>query len=91
MNFWTTIVLSLLVAGFYLLSRPEIGRLPVIGLQEIVEDKSLDLRFRMREPVKPHGDIVIITVMELSGREGVSNLDLTTLRSSVMAPTASGC
>ena len=68
-NFWITIALSLLVAAFYLLSRPEIGRLPAIGLLEIIEDKSLDLRFLLRGAVQPREDIVIVALDEQSEDE----------------------
>jgi adenylate cyclase len=63
-GFWTSVGLSVAVLTFYILSRPEIGRIPAIGMLEIVEAKTLDLRFLLRGTREPKERIVIVAVDE---------------------------
>src|SRR5512136_1902163 len=63
-SFWGSVGLSLLVAAGYVLSRPEIQLLPTTGMLEIIEAKTLDWRFRLRGPIRPEDDIVIVAVDE---------------------------
>jgi adenylate cyclase len=63
-SFWSTIGLSLLVLVIYILSRPEIGLIPTLGIFEIIEAKTLDLRFWLRGAIEPRDNIVIIAVDE---------------------------
>ena len=63
-GFWTSVGLSIAVLTFYILSRPEIGRLPTIGMLEIIEAKTLDLRFLLRGAREPKETIVIVAVDE---------------------------
>ncbi len=60
-GFWSSIGLSLLIRTLYLLSRPEINRIPMPGILEIIEAKTLDIRFRLRGKIDPGQEIVIIT------------------------------
>ena len=64
LNFWLSMLLSLLVVVLFVLSRPEIGRMPAIGVLEIIEAKTLDFRFRLRGAIKPLDDVVIVAVDE---------------------------
>ncbi|GAK49478.1 adenylate cyclase [Candidatus Moduliflexus flocculans] len=63
-GFWSSVGLSLLIAAWYILSRPEIQVLPTPGLFEIIEARTLDWRFRLRGVIMPQSDIVIIAVDE---------------------------
>ena len=63
-SFWISIVVSLLVAVAYLLSRPEIAALTAPEFLELVEAKTLDLRFLARGARKPPPEIVIVAVDE---------------------------
>jgi len=62
-----SIVLTLVVLAIYVLSRPEIDRIGQIGILEIIEAKTLDMRFRLRGERKPGNDIIIIAVDEKTG------------------------
>ncbi len=64
LSFWSSVGLSLVVLTIYLLSRPEIKLLPAVDILEIMEVKSLDLRFHLRGEIEPRCDIVIIAVDE---------------------------
>ena len=61
---WMSIVLSFFVGGFYALSHPEIRLLPPLGILEIIEAKSFDLRVRLRGVRKPSDRIAIIAIDE---------------------------
>ncbi len=63
-GFWSSIGLSFLILMLYILSRPEINVIPTPGLLEIIEAKTLDMRFRLRGPISPGNEIVIIAVDE---------------------------
>jgi len=63
-SFWSTIGLSLAVLIIYIFSRPEINLIPAPGILDIIEAKTLDLRFRLRGAIDPRDDIVIIAVDE---------------------------
>ncbi|MBD3306284.1 CHASE2 domain-containing protein [candidate division KSB3 bacterium] len=63
-SFWASFLLSLLIAGFYLLSRPEMHLIWTPGVLEIIEAKMLDLRFQLRGKTDPGDDIVIVAVDE---------------------------
>ena len=52
--------LSLVLLALYVLSRPEINFIPATGILEIIEAKTLDLRFRLRGELKSPENIVII-------------------------------
>lgn len=64
LTFWSTAALSLLIVAFYLCSRPEIHLLPALDLLEIIEAKTLDVRFRLRGLLEPKDQIVIIAIDE---------------------------
>lgn len=57
-------MLSLVILAVYVLSRPQISLIDPIGILEIIEMKTLDLRFRLRGSKQPGDDIVIIAVDE---------------------------
>lgn len=57
-------LLSVGVLALYVLSQPEIRVLPPLEILELIELKTLDFRFRMRGPVRPQDEIVIIGVDE---------------------------
>ncbi len=63
-SFGISVVLSIVVMLFYGLSRPEIGIMPKPGLLEIIEAKTLDMRFRWRGVQQPGARVVIIGVDE---------------------------
>lgn len=63
-SFWSTLGLSLLIVLMYLLSRPAIGLIPSPAILDIIEAKTLDLRFRLRGEVEPRETIVIVAVDE---------------------------
>jgi len=63
-SIWISILLSLAVLTSYVLSRPENRLLPSIDILELLEAKTLDLRFLLRGERKPRDDIVIIAVDE---------------------------
>ena len=70
-GFWMSILLSVIVLLLYLISRPEFAyfetKLNLRGLNdilEIIETKTLDMRFRWRGERRPGDDIVIIAVDE---------------------------
>lgn len=50
--------------SFYLLSRPENHVLPLPGMLEVIEAKTLDWRFRLRGVRSPGDEIVIVAVDE---------------------------
>ena len=88
-RFWLAIGLGLLFAGFYLLTRPTLHLLAPPEILEIIEAKTLDMRFCLRGQVSPSDAIVIVAVDEKtedalgrwqsSGREWIAKL-LDTLR-----------
>ena len=49
---------------FYMLSRPEIDLLPSVGILELLEAKTLDLRMQLRGPRPPGNEIAIIALDE---------------------------
>ena len=57
-----SVTLCLLIILMYVLSRPEIARLPQIDILEMIEAKTLDLRFRLRGTIEPQDDVVIIEI-----------------------------
>lgn len=63
-SFWSSLGLSLLVMLVYVLSRPEIHRLPALNILEVIEAKTLDARFLLRGSRTPPDDIVIVAVDE---------------------------
>ena len=63
-DFWLSLGICLFVIVMYVLSRPEIGRLQAPDMLEIMEAKTLDVRFRLRGAINPGDDIVIIAVDE---------------------------
>lgn len=63
-GFWISIVLSLAVLSLYILSQPEATLIGSIDVLELIEAKTLDLRFLLRGKRQPGGDIVIIAVDE---------------------------
>jgi CHASE2 domain-containing sensor protein len=63
-SFWISLVLSLAVLITYVLSRPEIGYFPLPEVLEVIEAKTLDLRFHLRGEKKPGNEIVIVAVDE---------------------------
>lgn len=63
-SFWSSLGLSVLILALYVLSRPEIARIPTPGVLEIIEAKTLDARFRLRGPIDPGNEIVIVAVDE---------------------------
>ncbi len=75
-GFWISIVLSLAVLVIYGLSRPEFAHFEKMfklrGLNdilELIETKTLDMRFRWRGKRQPSDDIVIIAVDEKTEAE----------------------
>ncbi len=68
-SIWISLLLSCLVLSVYILSRPEIDVLPSSGILELIEAKTLDLRFLLRGPRTPGDDIAIIAVDEKSEDE----------------------
>ena len=63
-GFWISIILSVFVIAIYVFSRPEIDLLPAAGILELIEAKSLDMRFLLKGVQQPGDDIVIILVDE---------------------------
>lgn len=63
-SFWISVFLSLLVLLLYVLSQPEIHVIPSLEVPELIELKALDFRFRLRGPIHPQDEIVIIGVDE---------------------------
>ena len=63
-GFWISLGLSLIVLSGYVLSRPEIQWFSAPAILEIIEAKLLDARFRLRGPIEPGDDIIIIAVDE---------------------------
>ena len=59
-----SVILSLCIGGFYVLSHPEIRLLPPIEILEILEAKSFDLRLRLRGTLTPSDRIAIIAIDE---------------------------
>ena len=66
---WMSFVLSLLLGGFYVLSHPEIRLLPSLGILDIIEAKSFDLRLRLRGTRTPSDRITIIAIDETTEDE----------------------
>lgn len=71
-----SLALCLMVGFVYLLSRPEFAvyghRLPLSGITELLdllETKTLDMRFLWRGPIAPRDDIVIVAVDEKADDE----------------------
>lgn len=79
-----SVLLTIFTLLLYILSRPEIGRIRPIDILEMIELKTLDLRFRLRGVRQPGNDIVIIAVDEkteddlgrwqTSGRQWIAKL-----------------
>jgi len=63
-GFWISITLSLAVLSLYILSQPGTTLIGSIDVLELIEAKTLDLRFRLRGEKQPGDDIVIIAVDE---------------------------
>jgi hypothetical protein len=63
-GFLISVGLSLPLAIGYVGSRPGINLLPVPDILEVIEAKTLDLRFLLRGQSAPHRDIVIVAVDE---------------------------
>jgi len=63
-GFWISVVLSLTILCLYILSRPETTFIGSIDILELIEAKTLDLRFLLRGRKQPGDDIVIIAVDE---------------------------
>lgn len=69
-GFWISIILSFVVLGIYIISRPEVdrtGKLQLFGLKAILEEieaKYLDVRFFLRGEKQLGDDVVIIAVDE---------------------------
>ncbi len=68
-SFWLSFGLSLFVMLYYVLSQPEIRRIPALSILEIIETKTLDIRFHLRGRQQPETDIVIIAVDEKADDE----------------------
>ena len=68
-SFWISIFLSLFVSVIYILSQPEINLIKSTGLLDLIEAKTLDIRFRLRGNRQPKDDIVIIAVDEKTDDE----------------------
>ena len=68
-SIWLSLLVSCFVISVYILSRPEISVLPSSGILELIEAKTLDLRFLLRGARTPGDDIVIIAVDEKSEDE----------------------
>lgn len=66
---WLSLGLSLLMVLFYALSRPEINLLPSIGILELLEAKTLDLRMQLRGARPPGNEIAIIALDEKTEEE----------------------
>jgi adenylate cyclase len=61
-SFGISVVLSIVIMLFYGLSRPEFKILPMPGILEIIEAKTLDMRFLWRGTQQPGEHVVIIGV-----------------------------
>ncbi|MBD3307103.1 CHASE2 domain-containing protein [candidate division KSB3 bacterium] len=68
-SFWISLLLSLLVLTGYVLSQPEINVIKSTGLLEMIEAKTLDIRFLLRGKRQPQGDIAIVAVDEKADDE----------------------
>jgi adenylate cyclase len=66
---WLSLGLSVLMALLYVFSRPEIRLLPSVGVLELLEAKTLDLRMRLRGVRSPGQEIVIIAIDEATEEE----------------------
>ena len=83
-GFWISLILSLLVVLLYLLSRPEINLIRTPAILELIEAKTLDLRFHLRGEIEPKDHVVIIAIDEetedrlgrwqSSGRQWLANM-----------------
>lgn len=83
-GFWISAALSFIVLVIYVFSQPEIGLISPIGILDIIEAKTVDMRFRWRGERKPGNDIVIVAVdektyddlgrWESSGRKWIAKL-----------------
>jgi CHASE2 domain-containing sensor protein len=62
-GFGSSSILCLAVLTWYILSRPEIRRLGGTDLLEIMEAKTLDLRFHLRG-VRKAGDEIVLIIMD---------------------------
>ena len=63
-GFWISLGLSLAVLVSYVLSRPEINLIGSTGILEIIEAKTLDLRFLLRGKREPPGNEIVIIVVD---------------------------
>ena len=59
-----SLVLCAVILSVYIFSRPEIARIPPIALLEVIEAKTVDMRFRLRGERTPGDTIAIIVVDE---------------------------
>jgi adenylate cyclase len=63
-GFWISVLLTLLVTGLYVLSRPDVSMIRFLGILDILEAKTLDVRFALRGIRSPDPDIVIVAIDE---------------------------